>query len=162
MQSNNFLSKSDFESLPRVQTALNLTNLRFSESNTIHVAMVNSKVLDPTQGTLIAQYGSGIRGCSIKMHGKWIPGIGHPEWGPDGNVGNIFNGANKWCVLLKVVAGIDQQVVAVIPWSVAQGGIIQIGNFGFPTAIIAYMNDDMYSDNSNKADDPMTADVSFF
>lgn len=117
---------------------------------------MDSIVLNATSRVRIAQYGSGL-GCSIRMSGLWTPGYGYPMYGPNGSDNEQYNGANKWCVLLRIIAGND--VITTIPWTVANNGVINIGYFGFPTAVIAFMNDDDFNDNAMEPVNPMTAHV---
>lgn len=153
-----------FEETEKLMSSNTFKSFNMIQSETEEVISLasNSVVLDPKTWTRLAQYGSGIRGCVIRMSGRWIPGIGHPSWDANGSSGNIFNGANKWCVLIQIHAGTD--VIATIPWTSALNGAMTIGNFGYPTAVIAFMNDDgdMYDDNTNEPGNPMTASVSLF
>lgn len=116
-------------------------------------------VLDPNGWVRIAQYGSSISGCEIKFRGEWVPGGGHPAWGPSGSGNHSINGCRAWCVVLQVWAGND--VVQTFCWPVDDNGAVRIGYFGFPTSIVAFMNDDQYGDNTH-AGEPMTAMVNFF
>jgi hypothetical protein len=151
-----------------VEKLLGKINLKPSQANESEIteetnsAMANIIELNPTTRTRLAQYGQGISGCSIRMSGRWIPGIGHPSWDANGSSGETLHGINKWCVLIQIHAGIE--VVATIPWTSARNGMMSIGNFGFPTTVIAFMNDDrdMYYDNTHAPGNPMTANVSLF
>jgi hypothetical protein len=152
-----------FAETEKIMSSIGIKSLDLNQSETNDKSaslLADNIVLNPTTWTRLAQYGSGVRGCTIRMSGRWIPGIGHPAWDANGQGGNIFNGANKWCVLIQIHAGTD--VVATIPWTAAQGGVMSVGNFGFPTAVIAFMNDDKYDDNTHEAGNPMTANVSLF
>ena len=124
------------------------------------LSVENVTVLNPTTWTKVAQYGSGVRGCTIKLSGRWVPGIGHPSWDAYGDSATNLRGCNKWCALVQIHAGTD--IVATIPWTHAKGGVMTLGYYGYPTAVIIFMNDDKYDDNTNAVDNPMTASVSLF
>lgn len=153
-----------FAETEKIVSSLNLKSLKLNPENTQGDSdsfNANNIVLDPTTWTRLAQYGSSVRGCTIRMSGRWRPGtIGHQYWDANGSSGDSYNGVNKWCVLIQIHAGTD--IVATIPWTAAQNGAMSLGYFGFPTAVIAFMNDDEYGDNLNEPGNPMTATVNLF
>jgi len=150
-----------FEETQKFINLFNLKSLALNPSGTEESLkpMSDSIVLNPTTWTRLAQYGSGIRGCNIRMEGRWVPGIGHPSWDANGSAENGY----KWCVLIQIHAGTE--IIGTLAWPTsARDGAMNIGNFGYPTAVIAFMNDDggMYYDNTNAPGNPMTASVSLF
>lgn len=104
------------------------------------LSVENVTVLNPTTWTRVAQYGSGVRSCTIKLSGRWVPGIGLPPWDAYGDSGTKLRGCNKWCALAQIPAGTD--TVATIPWTHSKGGVMALGYHGYRTAVIIFMNDD--------------------
>lgn len=116
--------------------------------------------LNPTTWTRVAQYSGG--GCNIRLDGRWRPGTGHPFWDANGSSSETLNGYNKWCALIQIHAGLD--VIATFSWASVMNGAVNIGYFGYPTAVIIFMNDDwnQYWDNVNEPGNPMRATVTMF
>lgn len=105
-------------------------------------------VLDPNEETHVCMYDANTapRGVRVKFGGAWIPGQGHPAWGPTGDPNTQYNGGNKWGVLVTVhFAG---QKVWEGHYRPTNGDWMDVPqNWGFPTSVAAVMNDDNLGDN---------------
>jgi len=90
----------------------------------------------------------------LGMHGKWIPGRGHPSWGPKGDSNTKYNGANKWCALVYYRYW-EGKLIWSGPYYRRPASFAGYGNFG--TEIYVVMNDDIFGDNTLDKNDPMEA-----
>lgn len=102
-------------------------------------------------GVIFEGQSSGLR-CT----GKWVPGQGHPSWGPEGDPTTTFNGAPKWCVLFYTFFW-DGAEFHDWQYGYYAGPLVLKGHPLYKVHVKMIMNDDKYDDNINDTGDPMTA-----
>jgi hypothetical protein len=117
------------------------------------------KRLNPNKMTEIARYGAqGSSGVEISFSGRWIGQGSKKAWGPAGNKRRRYRGAPQFSVIIGIWNA--ERCVFVGSWA-ADKAVGRFGSFGFPTVILAWMNNKQ-GKNAHQRGNPMTAEVVYF